>query len=204
MSAAAFSALTVRPLRELAGLTEEFHANTYKNVAGRPAFGITPILMRSNSRGRIMFKSKNPFHWPRMEANYFDDPQDMKRLVAGIELGIRLTETKGFKKFGAKLNKNPYYGCEGKKFRSDEYWECCLRLMGSTLQHQVGTCKMGPTSDLDAVVDPELMVHGIKNLRVMDASIMPVIPASHTNSVAQMIGEKGTDMVKVKWGKSTV
>jgi choline dehydrogenase-like flavoprotein len=58
---------------------------------------------------------------------------------------------------------------------------------------------MGPSSDPNAVVNPELQVHGIENLRVIDASIIPLIPAAHINAVAIMIGEKGADMVKRRW-----
>ena len=58
---------------------------------------------------------------------------------------------------------------------------------------------MGPSTDPDAVVDPQLQVYGIKNLRVVDASIIPIIPASHPNGVIFMIGEKAADMVKKRW-----
>jgi choline dehydrogenase-like flavoprotein len=58
---------------------------------------------------------------------------------------------------------------------------------------------MGPTTDPSAVVNPELQVHGIANLRVVDASIMPLLPAAHTNAAAFMVGEKGADLVKQFW-----
>jgi choline dehydrogenase-like flavoprotein len=58
---------------------------------------------------------------------------------------------------------------------------------------------MGPYYDPDAVVDPELRVYGIKNLRVIDSSIMPRIPRANTNAPTIMIGEKGSDMIKKRW-----
>lgn len=64
---------------------------------------------------------------------------------------------------------------------------------------QVGTCKMGPENDPNAVVNSKLQVYGIQNLRVVDASIMPVLPSAHTNAVVFMIGEKGADLVKDYW-----
>lgn len=67
---------------------------------------------------------------------------------------------------------------------------------------QSGTCKMGPASDPDAVVNPQLQVYGVQNLRVVDASIIPTLPASHTNGVVFMIAEKGADFVKNYWKSS--
>lgn len=63
----------------------------------------------------------------------------------------------------------------------------------------VGTCKMGPDSDENAVVDPQLRVHGIKNLRVIDCSIFPEMVSGNTNAAAIMIGEKGFDFIKQFW-----
>lgn len=58
-------------------------------------------------------------------------------------------------------------------YTSDAYWECVIKQNAQTLHHQIGTCKMGPKSDPGAVVDSNLKVYGIKNLRVVDASVMP-------------------------------
>jgi choline dehydrogenase len=67
--------------------------------------------------------------------------------------------------------------------------------IGTTIFHPVGTAKMGLETDLDAVVDARLRVHGIDRLRVVDASIMPTITSGNTNTPTAMIAEKGADMI---------
>lgn len=112
---------------------------------------------------------------------------------------VALAESEPFRKFNTTLHRTPFIGCEHLPFASDPYWECVIRRTATTLGHQVGTCKMGPPTDPDAVVDPQLRVYGIKGLRVVDASIMPNIVAGHTNAVVYMIGEKASDLIKVTW-----
>lgn len=73
--------------------------------------------------------------------------------------------------------------------------------MTVTLHHQISTCKMGPSTDMEAVVDHRLRVHGIKNLRVADASIIPVTLSAHTNAPCIMIGERLSDILKDDWGR---
>ncbi|XP_050089615.1 glucose dehydrogenase [FAD, quinone]-like [Anopheles aquasalis] len=187
-------------LRAAIGITEEFHQRTYGTIFGKHAFSISPVLMRPKSRGRIYLKSTNPYHWPHMEGNFYSNPDDLVVLREGVKLTLSLVENSpSFQALGAYLHRTPFLGCEGPPFRSDEYWECAIRQIGSSLQHQCGTCKMGPATDPGAVVNAQLQVYGIRGLRVVDASIMPTIPASHTNAVVFMIGEKAADMVKEYW-----
>jgi choline dehydrogenase len=108
-------------------------------------------------------------------------------------------KTKVMKEKEAKQRKVFVEGCENLQFDSTGYWECLLRHIATTVYHPVGTCKMGPISDPGAVVDPELRVHGVKGIRVADASIMPNIVSSNTNAASIMIGEKAADMIKSEW-----
>jgi choline dehydrogenase-like flavoprotein len=87
---------------------------------------------------------------------------------------------------------------------SDDYFDCFLRHWTHTIYHPAGTCKMGPKEDPMAVVDAELSVHGIENLRVVDASIMPALVGANTNAPCIMIGEKGASMVIQKWGAGRI
>lgn len=112
---------------------------------------------------------------------------------------IKIGESTPFKKYNSTFWRKRHPGCENYDFDSNDYWKCCLHNYASSLHHHSGTCKMGPITDRDSVVSHELKVHGVIGLRVVDASIFPIIPASHTNSVVYMVAEKAADMVKSEW-----
>lgn len=90
-----------------------------------------------------------------------------------MKIGLALSKTDAFQRFGSRFYDRPFPGCEHLALWTDDYWGCFLRHYSTTLYHQAGTCKMGNQSDLTAVVDPQLRVYNIQNLRVADASIMP-------------------------------
>ena len=84
----------------------------------------------------------------------------------------------------------------GAQAQSDAQLDAWARRVTETGYHASGTCKMGPGDDPEAVVDPELRVHGVEGLRVVDASIMPVIVSGNTNAPTVMIAEKASDLIR--------
>ena len=82
---------------------------------------------------------------------------------------------------------------------SDAYWECIIRAKTGPENHQAGTCKMGPESDPEAVVNNELRVHGISNLRVADASIFPILTNANPVAPIAMVAEKAADLIRARW-----
>lgn len=186
-------------VRKVLGLTDTLYDTVYKPIANKDAWTIMPLLLRPRSRGWVRLRSKDPFDYPIINANYFSDPFDVKTLVEGVKIALRFAEGTAFKQFGSRLHRIPFPNCRDKKFGSDAYWECAIRTISMTIYHPVGTCKMGPKWDKEAVVDPRLRVYGIKGLRVIDASIMPTISSGNTNAPVIMVGEKGADLIKEDW-----
>ncbi|KAF2903275.1 hypothetical protein ILUMI_02911, partial [Ignelater luminosus] len=149
------------------------------------------------------FAWSNPFHWPKLYGKFLTDPEgrDLKAFIAAIREVQRIARAPAFKKYGTEQLKTPIPGCEHHVFDTDEYWECAIRHVSATLHHQISTCKMGPPSDPEAVVDNRLRVYGIHNLRVIDTSIMPSPVSAHVNVPAYMIGERASAFIQEDWAK---
>ncbi|KAE9542798.1 hypothetical protein AGLY_002709 [Aphis glycines] len=184
----------------LFGLKSEVYDKVYRKTEKMDGFTVFPMIMRPKSKGRLWLRDANPFHHPMIDPNYFSDEVDLDVAVAGVRIFQQMLKTNAMKKLNATLFDTPLPGCAKHKFDSDAYWKCSARHISFTIYHLSGTCKMGPAGDPTAVVDPRLRVHGIRGLRVIDASIMPEVPAAHINAPTIMIGEKGADMIKEDWG----
>ncbi len=188
-------------MRKSFGVTKRMYDQVFGYASNKDTWTVIPMLLHPRSRGRILLRDKNPFHAPKFYYNYFEDPHDMKVLVEGIKEIVKLSETRAFQKVGTRPIPGNLPQCSNHTYKSDEYWACMARFFTGTLHHQSGTCKMGPATDRTAVVDPQLRVYGIKNLRVADASIFPRIPGAHLYAPTLMIGEKASDMIKSTWLK---
>lgn len=181
-------------------LADWLYKDTYKPLENLDTFTIIFMLLHPKSKGYLKLRSANPFDDLKMHGNYLTDPRDTATMIAAIRYIIKLTETAPFQKYGAKLHKKKFPNCQQFNFGSDGYWECAVRTVTSTLHHQIATCKMGPQTDPEAIVDPELREYGVNNLRVVDSSVIPRTIAAHTNAPAIMIGEKAAEMIKAQWG----
>jgi choline dehydrogenase len=190
-------------IRKVFGISDYVYELVYKPIEKQHSWMLVPIILRPKSRGRVKLSDNNPFHKPLIFPNFFEHTYDLEVLLKGVKKAVELSETNAFKKFGSKFHDTPVPGCESFVLRSDDYWRCMIRHLTLGLYHVSGTCKMGPVSDQEAVVDPRLRVHGINGLRVIDASVVPTIPSAHLNAPTIMIAEKGADLIKEDWGHKT-
>jgi len=132
-------------------------------------------------------------------ANYLNHTDDIETLIRGIKYQADYVNTEVFKKHEGSLLKLPLFDCEDLEYQSDEYWNCYVKYMSTSMYNPTSTAKMGPKNDKSSVVDSRLSVKGIKGLRVIDASVMPKVVSANINPAVIMIAEKGADFVKVDW-----
>ncbi|KAL1129796.1 hypothetical protein AAG570_012740 [Ranatra chinensis] len=183
-------------LRKNFGIRKDIYDAVYKQVEHQDGYMIFPMVMRPKSRGRVMLRNRDPMSSPLIDMGYFTHPEDLEIIVKGVEWAVLLSNTTANKKLGSRLLETKLPACSSLKFNTPAYWRCHAKQITLTIYHQSGTCKMGPQADPTSVVNPRLQVKGIKRLRVVDASIIPFIPAAHTNQPVIMIAEKASDMIK--------
>ena len=153
------------------------------------AFTASVCNLRPESRGHVHIKTEDSREPPKIQPDYLSDPADRKVAADAIKLTRKIVSSPAMKKFEPEEFK------PGIEFASDDDLAREAGNIGTTIFHPVGTCKMGPSSDNMAVVDERLKVHGIRGLRVVDASVMPTITSGNTNSPTLMIAEKASEMI---------
>jgi choline dehydrogenase-like flavoprotein len=147
-----------------------------------------PVLVSTQSRGNVRLRSADPADKPRIFTNTLAEPDDLASLVAGVKLAREIAAAEPL----ASAVRNEML--PGPGVETDEAIEAFVRSTVELLYHPVGTCRMG--TDDGAVVDPELRVRGLEGLRVVDASVMPLIPGGNTNAPTVMIAERAADLVR--------
>lgn len=199
---AAHVAVFCKSRPDLAGPDIQFHilpatmdpdklANAQKmELEKEPGLTIAPCQLRPESRGTVRIKSPDPSVHPAIRPNYLADRLDQEVVVAGLRWGRRIAEQPALARY------IDHELMPGAGAVTDEQLLDHARTWGTTIYHPVGTCAMGRGPG--AVVDPELRVHGVEGLRVVDASIMPRLVSGNTNAPTIMIAEKASDMIRGK------
>ncbi len=139
-------------------------------------------VLRPKTRGTVRLASPDPMAAPAIDPNFLDDEDDLRRLMKGARIVERIMGAPALQDvIGERLYTAP--GCDDTELEAD------IRSRADTIYHPVGTCAIG------SVVDSQLRVHGVDGLRVVDASVMPLLVSGNTNAPSIMIGEKAADMI---------
>lgn len=151
-------------------------------------FSCHVCVLRPASRGSVSLASANPAKPPAIDMGYLSDPADLQTLMRGARLMDDILQDPALTPWRGKR----LYPHDG----SDRALEHDIRSRADTIYHPVGTCRMG--TDPLAVTDPALRLHGIKGLRVVDASVMPSIISGNTNAPTIMIAERAADLIRAR------
>lgn len=158
------------------------------------------ILLRPHSRGQIRLASDDPLQPPTILSDDLNDSRDVDAILEGVRHIERILAADALIEYGLEmLPSSSSEACARHEWRSDAYWRCAIRQETIDFSHPAGSCKMAPPDDPYRVVDHALRVYGVPGLRVIDASIMPLVVAGNTMAATTMIGEKGAQMVLDAW-----
>ena len=156
---------------------------------GFPAFTASVCNLRPTARGHVRIASNDSYAPPKITPNYLSTNEDRRTAAAALALTRRIVSAPSLAKY------QPQEFKPGPLYQTEEELAEAAGLIGTTIFHPVGTCRMGKRNDPLAVVDSQLRVIGVERLRVVDASIMPFITSGNTNSPTLMIAEKAAQMI---------
>ena len=148
--------------------------------------GFSCNLLEQTNRGKVTLRSADPADLPNIDPQVLEHPNDIAAMLRAMKFVQRLAATEPLSRFYGEMFSPTV----------NEDWEKFARSAYMSYYHGVGTCKMGPASDPMAVVDQYLRLHGIENLWVADASIMPTVVHANTNLTVMMIAERACDFIK--------
>ncbi|GFT74074.1 uncharacterized GMC-type oxidoreductase MT1316 [Nephila pilipes] len=183
------------PEKQLRMKPEYFEA-IYGPYKDKPFYWCLSQILHPKSEGEVTLRSSDPYDPPIIDPKYFSNPDDMEVIVAGLKKCKEFGQSEALRNIGSKPFTTVYPGCEDVVNDDDKYFRCMARSIIITLNHQTGTARMGNPQDPNTVVDPKLRVKTIRNLRVVDASVMPSIPGGNTNVPTMMVAEKASDIIK--------
>ena len=171
-------------------MTSEHRPDTIPLDPDKNYLGFSVALQKALSSWEITLNSSDPTKHPNLFYNYLDHPEALRRMREAVKICISIAEDRYFTGI-IKTRINP----TDIDIESDDNLDKWLYSIVGTQHHSSGTCKMGPSEDPFSVVSESGLVHGVKNLRVADASIMPDVVRANTNATVIMMAEKIADEI---------
>lgn len=157
---------------------------------------IITFLTKPKSIGSVTLNSADPTDAPIIKTGFFSDAADIETLSAAVQQLAQVKDASYFSGNGGSFIRPPLTDCDTLEYESEEYWQCYVRVLGSSGFHPSGTCAIGK------VVDSDLKVKGVSRLRVVDDSVMPSVPTAKTGPVPIMMAERASDLIKGDYGKT--
>lgn len=177
--------------RRLFNINERTWKEYFQPLIATPTISILPIVLHPKSRGYVSIRvGRDDDVETIIQPNYLSHPYDIDVLVIGLKMIHKIIKTPAFQALGATFTQRSLPGCSQFRFASDEYWQCYAQHLTLTAYHPVGTCRMGQ-NHTDSVVDSNtFQVHGVDQLYICDASIMPSMPSANPQSTVGMLARK--------------
>ncbi len=156
-------------------------------LVGGHGFSLHVCVLQPRSRGTVRLHDASPHSTPRIDPQFLSDPEDLQTLMRGVRRARQILAQPALAAHGQEWARSA-------QAQSDADLEAWIRDHADTIYHPVGTCRMG--TDPQAVVDPQLRVHGVPGLRVVDASVMPRIVSGNTNAPTVMLAERAAEFMR--------
>ena len=200
------SYLTNKKFRKEVPAFESFFSDGYSGASPAPAsssplydahfFTIFSVVMHPFARGSVHINASAPTGKPVIDPKYASNPYDLKAIVEAAKLNRRIAEAPSLR-YSWTDEYDP-----GLSVTTDAEWENWVRNNTLSIYHPLGSCAMLP-QDKGGVVDSNLVVYGAQNLRIVDASVIPVLPSGHLQTMVYGIAERGADILVAQYSKQT-
>ncbi|XP_011873623.1 PREDICTED: glucose dehydrogenase [FAD, quinone]-like [Vollenhovia emeryi] len=185
-------------LKETMGISDEVYNKYFTPLLDKNIVTIAPVLLHPKSTGELRLKSNDPFHKPLIDPKYLSNEDDIDTLIEGLYFIKKLLNTNTLRALGASLNRKPFPGCEDQVFDTRKYWKCYIQHLTMTSYHPVGTCRIGD------IVDTSFKVYNMRNLYVVDASVLPSLPSGNINAPVLAVAQKAAYIFKNKRTKERI
>ncbi|KAJ6630515.1 Glucose dehydrogenase [FAD, quinone] [Pseudolycoriella hygida] len=182
--------LEMHPLVRVNGEAQRIN---FYNVVGRPkSIGYLSLDTEKYKEG-----IRDDVQLALVDYNFLSHQDDVVAMLEGVKFIFKIVETQAFQSIGLAYSAPPDPACSEFTFLSDEYWICKMKQNTHSWIHMVGTCRLGPdTDDSNAsVVDTKFRVRGVSNLRIVDASVIPVVTNANLNAPVMMLAEKAAEEI---------
>lgn len=195
------SSYTKKNLPDVQLFIDEFSdvCSQYERDHNYTSLAFRSIYLLTKCRGTIKLQSVDPTVKPLIDPNYLCNEDEVNALVETIRMLQKFVNASALRDKLIEFDTGDNEMCRSLRKDSDVYWKCLIHQYTLGENHHAGTVKMGASDDPTSVVDPQFRIHGIPNLRVVDASIMPTPINCNTIAPVIMFAEKASDSIKNDW-----